>query len=70
MSRLLPNDSPKSIATTIYGLGAASSSCFYAAAIALACSIFRKGASFIEHTTIQIETDPSQPCLFALDYRV
>jgi uncharacterized protein len=44
MSRLLPDDSPRclSIAT---GLGAASSSCSYAA-VALARSIFRKGANF------------------------
>src|ERR1700687_3003934 len=44
MSRLLPNDSPKSLAIAS-GLGAASSSCSYAA-VALARSIFRKGADF------------------------
>lgn len=44
MSRLLPNDSPKSIAIAC-GLGAASSSCSYAA-VALARSIFRKGGNF------------------------
>src|SRR5438105_7913700 len=44
MSRLLPNDSPKSLAIAC-GLGAASSSCSYAA-VALARSIFRKGANF------------------------
>jgi uncharacterized membrane protein YraQ (UPF0718 family) len=44
MSRLLPNDSPKSLAIAC-GLGAASSSCSYAA-VALARSIFRKGADF------------------------
>src|SRR6266849_9115661 len=44
MSRLLPDDSPKSIAIAC-GLGAASSSCSYAA-VALARSIFRKGADF------------------------
>lgn len=44
MTRLLPDDSPKSIAVAC-GLGAASSSCSYAAA-ALARSIFRKGANF------------------------
>src|ERR1700720_837446 len=44
MSRLLPNDSPKSLAIAM-GLGAASSSCSYAA-VALARSIFRKGADF------------------------
>ena len=42
MSRLLPDDRPRSIATA---LGAASSSCSYAA-VALARSIFRKGANF------------------------
>jgi uncharacterized membrane protein YraQ (UPF0718 family) len=44
MSRLLPDDSPRSLAIAC-GLGAASSSCSYAAA-ALARSIFRKGANF------------------------
>ena len=44
MSRLLPDDRPRSIATAL-GLGAASSSCSYAA-VALARSIFRKGANF------------------------
>jgi len=44
MTRLLPDDSPRSIATAC-GLGVASSSCSYAA-VALARSIFRKGADF------------------------
>jgi uncharacterized membrane protein YraQ (UPF0718 family) len=44
MSRLLPDDSPKTIALAC-GLGAASSSCSYAA-VALARSMFRKGANF------------------------
>lgn len=44
MTRLLPNDSPRSLAVAC-GLGAASSSCSYAA-VALARSIFRKGADF------------------------
>jgi len=44
ISRLMPNDSPKSIAIACC-LGAASSSCSYAA-VALARSIFRKGANF------------------------
>jgi uncharacterized membrane protein YraQ (UPF0718 family) len=44
MTRLLPDDSVRSIAIAS-GLGAASSSCSYAAA-ALARSIFRKGADF------------------------
>src|SRR5947209_2588598 len=44
ISKLLPNDSSKSIAIAC-GLGAASSSCSYAA-VALARSIFRKGGNF------------------------
>src|SRR6266487_647694 len=44
MTRLLPDDSAKSLALAC-GLGAASSSCSYAA-VALARSIFRKGADF------------------------
>src|SRR5438309_8746326 len=44
MTRLLPDDSPRSLAIAC-GLGAASSSCSYAA-VALARSIFRKGADF------------------------
>src|SRR5215212_5797887 len=44
MTRLLPDDSFRSL-TTATGLGTASSSCSYAA-VALARSIFRKGANF------------------------
>jgi uncharacterized protein len=44
MSRLLPDDSPRTI-TVVCGLGAASSSCSYAA-VALARSLVRKGANF------------------------
>ena len=44
MGKLLPDDSPKTL-TIACGLGAASSSCSYAA-VALARSIFRKGANF------------------------
>jgi uncharacterized membrane protein YraQ (UPF0718 family) len=44
MSRLLPDDRPGSIATAL-ALGAASSSCSYAA-VAIARSLFRKGADF------------------------
>jgi uncharacterized protein len=44
MSRLLPDDSARTIALSC-GLGAASSSCSYAA-VALARSMFRKGANF------------------------
>lgn len=44
ISRLLPDDSPKTLAVAC-ALGAASSSCSYAAA-ALARSLFRKGANF------------------------
>ncbi len=44
LRRLLPDDSPKTLAIAS-GLGAASSSCSYAA-VALARSLFRKGADF------------------------
>ncbi len=44
MTKLLPDDSPKTLAIAC-GLGAASSSCSYAA-VALARSLFRKGANF------------------------
>ena len=44
MTRLFPDDFPRSVATAT-ALGAASSSCSYAA-VALARSIFRKGADF------------------------
>src|SRR5207249_2421916 len=44
MRRLLPDDSPKTLAIAS-GLGAASSSCSYAS-VALARSLFRKGANF------------------------
>src|SRR3569832_147644 len=44
MGRLLPDDGRRSILTAL-ALGAASSSCSYAA-VALARSLFRKGANF------------------------
>jgi uncharacterized membrane protein YraQ (UPF0718 family) len=44
ITRLLPDDTPRTIALAC-GLGAASSSCSYAA-VALARSLFRKGANF------------------------
>jgi uncharacterized protein len=44
IAHLLPDDHPRSLATAT-GLGAASSSCSYAA-VALARSLFRKGADF------------------------
>src|ERR1700682_655978 len=44
MVRLLPDDRPRSIATAL-ALGAASSSCSYAA-VAIARALFRKGANF------------------------
>src|SRR2546425_5659887 len=44
MTRLLPNDSPRCL-TIATALGAASSSCSYAA-VAIARSLFRKGANF------------------------
>ncbi len=52
MTRLLPNDSPRSLAIAC-GLGAASSSCSYAA-VALARSIFRKGADFTAAMAFQL----------------
>src|SRR5881392_3100738 len=52
MTKLLPNDSPRSLAIAC-GLGAASSSCSYAA-VALARSIFRKGANFTAAMAFQL----------------
>ena len=52
MSRLLPDDSPRSIGIAL-ALGAASSSCSYAA-VAIARSIFRKGANFTAATAFEI----------------
>src|SRR5438270_959235 len=51
MRRLLPDDSPRSLGIAC-GLGAASSSCSYAA-VALARSIFRKGADFTAAITFE-----------------
>src|SRR5256885_2247234 len=51
MTKLLPDDSAKSISIAC-GLGAASSSCSYAA-VALARSIFRKGANFTSAMAFQ-----------------
>src|SRR5437762_13612432 len=57
MTRLLPDDSPRSLAIAC-GLGAASSSCSYAA-VALARSIFRKGANFTAALAFQLaSTNP------------
>jgi len=52
MTKLLPDDSPSSLAIAC-GLGAASSSCSYAA-VALARSIFRKGANFTAALAFQL----------------
>lgn len=52
MKQLLPNDSPKTL-TIAALLGAASSSCSYAAD-ALARSIFRKGANFTAAMVFQL----------------
>ena len=52
VSKLLPDDSPRSIAIAC-GLGAASSSCSYAA-VALARSLFRKGASFTASISFEV----------------
>src|SRR5215813_13002613 len=50
--RLMGNDSPRSLAAAT-GLGMASSSCSYAA-VALARSLFRKGASFTAAMAFEI----------------
>jgi uncharacterized protein len=52
LRRLLPDDSPRTIAVAT-GLGAASSSCSYAA-VALARSLIRKGADFTAAMAFQI----------------
>jgi uncharacterized protein len=52
LRRLLPDDSPKTIAVAT-GLGAASSSCSYAS-VALARSLFRKGANFTAAMAFEI----------------
>jgi uncharacterized membrane protein YraQ (UPF0718 family) len=52
MVRLLPDDSPRTI-TKACALGAASSSCSYAA-VALARSLFRKGANFTAATAFEL----------------
>src|SRR5207248_955491 len=52
MSRLLPDDSPRTLAVASL-LGAASSSCSYAA-VALARSLFNKGADFTAAMTFEI----------------
>jgi uncharacterized membrane protein YraQ (UPF0718 family) len=52
MSRLLPDDSPRSLGVAL-ALGAASSSCSYAA-VAIARSIFRKGAHFTAAMAFEI----------------
>jgi uncharacterized membrane protein YraQ (UPF0718 family) len=51
MRRLLPDDSPRTL-TVAAGLGSASSSCSYAA-VALARSLFRKGANFTSAMAFQ-----------------
>src|SRR5436309_15126638 len=52
MRRLLPDDSPRTLAVASL-LGAASSSCSYAA-VALARSLFNKGANFTAAMTFEI----------------
>lgn len=52
LSRLLPDDGPRSIAIAL-ALGAASSSCSYAA-VAIARSLFRKGADFTAAMAFQM----------------
>jgi Predicted permeases len=52
MLRLMPDDSPKTLLVAT-GLGAASSSCSYAS-VALARSLFRKGANFTAAMVFEI----------------
>src|SRR2546421_6812603 len=52
MRRLMPDDSPRTLGIAT-GLGAASSSCSYAA-VALARSLFRKGANFTAAMAFEI----------------
>src|SRR6058998_3358749 len=52
MQRLMPDDSPRPLGLAC-GLGAASSSCSYAA-VALARSLFRKGANFTAAMAFEI----------------
>src|SRR5436190_4812690 len=52
MARLLPDASPRTMAIAC-GLGAASSSCSYAA-VALARALFRKGADFTAAMVFQL----------------
>src|SRR6476620_2312660 len=52
ISRLLPDDRPRSLVTAA-GLGAASSSCSYAA-VALARSLIRRGANFTAAMAFEI----------------
>src|SRR2546427_12748655 len=52
MRRLMPDDSPKTLVVAS-GLGAASSSCSYAS-VALARSLFRKGANFTAAMVFEI----------------
>src|SRR6059058_5416504 len=52
MRRLMPDDSPRTLAVATV-LGAASSSCSYAA-VALARSLFRKGANFTAAMVFEI----------------
>jgi len=52
MSKLLPDDRPKTLAL-VTGLGAASSSCSYAA-VAIARSIFRRGGNFTAAMAFEI----------------
>jgi uncharacterized membrane protein YraQ (UPF0718 family) len=52
MGRLLPDDGPRSIAAAV-ALGAASSSCSYAA-VAIARAVFRKGANFTAAMAFQV----------------
>src|SRR5204863_416319 len=59
MTRLLPDDRPKTL-TVACGLGAASSSCSYAA-VPLARSIFRKGSNFTAAMAFEFASTSSHP---------
>src|SRR5262249_15895945 len=61
MTKLLPDDSARSLGIAC-GLGAASSSCSYAA-VALARSIFRKGANFTAAMAFQLASTNLVPQL-------
>ena len=64
MARLLPDDRPRSIAMAL-ALGAASSSCSYAA-VAIARSLFRKGANFTAAMAFEIASTNAELAIIML----